>query len=85
MIGPSVTIYLQECKSPVMLPVEQAVETALSVLRSTTTADVFYRQHAWDAVRSYLVASINLDDDEQTQTYLFTHPKFVDLLKCFYH
>jgi len=77
MIGPSVTVYLLECKSPVMLPVEQAVDTALSVLRSTTTAELFYRQHAWDTVRSYLVASINLDDDEHMQMYFFTHPRFV--------
>ena len=79
MIGPSVTVYLQECKSPVLLPVEQAVETALSALRSTTTAELFYRQHAWDTVRSYLVASINLEDDEHMQTYFFTHPRFADL------
>jgi len=77
MIGLSVTVYLQECKSPVMLPVEQTVDTALSVLRSTTTVELFYRQHAWDAVRSYLVASINLNDDEHMQTYFFTHPRYV--------
>lgn len=63
-----------------MLPTEQAIETALSVLRSTTSAELFYRQHAWDAVRCYLVASVSLDDDEQLQTYFFTHPRCVDCL-----
>jgi len=81
MIGPSVTVYLQECKSPIMLPTEQAIETALSVLRSTTSAELFYRQHAWDAVRCYLVASVSLDDDEQLQTYFFTHPRSADCLR----
>ena len=84
MIGPSVTVYLQECKSPVMLPVEQAIETALIVLRSTTTVEMFYRQHAWKMVRSYLVASVNLEDDEHLQTYFFTHPRSPHLLRyCF--
>jgi len=80
MIGPSVTVYLQECKSPIMLPVEQAMDTALGVLRAAATTELFYRQHAWDAVRCYLVASISLDDDEQMQTYFFTHPRSVMLL-----
>jgi len=80
MIGPSVTVYLQECKSPVMLPVEQTMDTALVVLRAAATTELFYRQHAWDAVRCYLVASVNLDDDEQMQTCFFTHPRCVRLL-----
>jgi len=63
-----------------MLPVEQTVETALAVLRATSTAELFYRQHAWDAVRCYLVASINLDDGEQMQTYFFTHSRSAGLL-----
>ena len=75
MIGPSVTVYLHDCKSPILLPVEQTVDTALSVLRATTSADLFYRQNAWNAVRCYLVASINFDDDEPMQTFFFTHPR----------
>jgi len=59
-----------------MLPAEQVIETALSVLRLTTSVELFYRQHAWDAVRCYLVASVSLGDDEQMQTYFFTHPRF---------
>jgi len=31
MIGPSMTVYLQECKSPIVLPVEQSIDTALSL------------------------------------------------------
>ena len=80
IIGPSMTIYLQECKSPIMLPVEQSIDTALGVLRTAATTEPFYRQHAWDAVRCYLVASVNLDDDEHMQTYFFTHPRSVALL-----
>jgi len=80
MMGPSVTFYLQECKPPVVLPVEHAVDTALGVLRSTTTTELFYREHAWDTVRSYLVASVSLEDDEQMQMYFFRHPTYGSLL-----
>ena len=53
-----------------MLPVENAVETALTVLKSSTT-DTFYRQNAWDLIRTFLVASISLDDDQQKMKSLF--------------
>ena len=55
----------------------QAVETALNALKSSNT-EAFYRKQAWEVIKGFLVSTMNLDDDKQTLTHLFTHPSFTD-------
>ena len=71
-VGPCVTVYFQDCKTPVQLPSEKSIEVALTALKSSST-DTYYRKHAWEVIKCYLVATMNLDDDKQALTHLFTH------------
>jgi len=73
-IGPCMTIYLQDCKTPVMLPVESSIEAAFNVLKSPSV-ETFYRQSAWDLIRCFLIACISLEDDLQKMNYLFCNAR----------
>jgi transformation/transcription domain-associated protein len=53
-----------------MLPVESAIDVAFNVFKSPT-AEAFYRQSAWELIRCFLIASMNLDDDFQKLNHLF--------------
>lgn len=70
--GPCLTIYFQDSKMPISLPVERSIEVALNSLKSSST-EAFYRRQAWEVIKCYLVATIQLDDDKHKLTHLFTH------------
>ncbi|XP_064648217.1 transformation/transcription domain-associated protein-like isoform X2 [Lineus longissimus] len=76
-VGPCVTIYFQDCKTPISLPVEKAIETALNALKSSST-ESFYRKQSWEVIKCYLVSVMNLDDEKSTLVQLFMHPSFQD-------
>lgn len=74
--GPCVSIIFQDTKTAVSLPVERAVETALNALKASNT-EAFYRKQSWEVIKGFLVASLNLDDEKKSLTYLFTHARYV--------
>ncbi|CAH1788418.1 unnamed protein product [Owenia fusiformis] len=76
-VGPCITVYFQDVKTPISLPVEKSIEVALGALKSSST-EAFYRKQAWDMIRCYLVSMMNLEDDKQALTQLFTHPSFTE-------
>ncbi|XP_014681160.1 PREDICTED: transformation/transcription domain-associated protein-like [Priapulus caudatus] len=75
--GPCVTVYFQEMKTPITLPVERAIAAALSALKSGTT-ESYYRKQSWEVIKCFLVSAINLDDEKHTLQQLFSHPSFVE-------
>lgn len=74
-VGPCISIYYQDCKLPIALPVEKAIDEALAALKCSTT-DTYYRRQAWDLIRHFLVSVMNLEDDKPTLDNLFNHPSF---------
>ncbi|XP_052224459.1 transformation/transcription domain-associated protein-like isoform X9 [Dreissena polymorpha] len=76
-VGPCISIYFQDCKQPVSLPVERAIDSALAALKSSTT-DTYYRKQAWELIRCFLVSVMNLEDEKSTLDNLFTHPSFTE-------
>ncbi|XP_076072619.1 transformation/transcription domain-associated protein-like isoform X5 [Mytilus galloprovincialis] len=75
--GPCITIYFQDSKTPITLPVEKAIDAALTALKCSTTEN-FVRRQAWELIKCFLVSVMNLEDDKQTLTYLFTHTSFTE-------
>ncbi|XP_017462467.1 PREDICTED: transcription-associated protein 1 [Rhagoletis zephyria] len=73
----AVVTYFQDHDKPIDFPVEKAIETAFTALSSNTT-DAFYRRQSWEAIRCFIAASINLDDDKYTLQKLFTHNSFTE-------
>ena len=73
-VGPCINVYCQDTKTPLGLPVERAVETALNALKASNT-EGFYRKQAWEVIKGFLVASLNHDDEKKSLTYLFTHTR----------
>ena len=55
----------------------QSVECALQALKATNT-DMFYRKHAWQLIKCFLVSAVNLDDDKTTLSHLLVHHNFHD-------
>ncbi|XP_060086157.1 transformation/transcription domain-associated protein-like [Ylistrum balloti] len=76
-VGPCITIYFQDVKTPITLPVEKAIDAALTTLKCSTS-DNFARRQAWELIKCFLVSVMNLEDDKQTLTNLFTHPSFTE-------
>ena len=77
--GPKFTIYFQEQPGgPIELPVKKVIETAFNALKSSSTEPGFYRKQCWEVIKSYLVASLQLDDDKSTLLKLLAHPSFRD-------
>lgn len=76
-LAPSLVIYFDEYPDSVDLPVQKVIETALTTLK-TSTSDPFYRRQAWEVIRDFLVASIQLDDSKFSLLTLFSHPSFHD-------
>ncbi|KAK6165821.1 hypothetical protein SNE40_022660 [Patella caerulea] len=76
-VGPCITIHFQDSKTALSLPVEKAIDAALTSLKSSST-DTFSRRQAWELIRCFLVSVMNLEDDKQLMTHLFTHPSFVE-------
>lgn len=74
--GPCFTIYFPEHKDPISLPVKKVIETAFNALKSSSTEPGFYRKQCWEVIKSYLVASLQLDDDKSTLLKLLAHPSF---------
>lgn len=60
-----------------ILSLLQSVECALQTLKSSS-ADMFYRKHAWNLIKCFLVSAVNLDDDKVTLTHLLLHHTFQD-------
>lgn len=73
-VGPCITIYFQDCKQPISLPVEKAIDAALTALKCSST-DTYYRRQAWELIKCFLVSVMNLEDDKATLDNLFTHPR----------
>ena len=59
---------------PISLPVEKAIDAALTALKSSTT-DTYVRRQAWELIRCFLVSVMNLEDDKATLDNLFNHPR----------
>jgi transformation/transcription domain-associated protein len=76
-VGPCVTVYFNDCKTPISLPVERTVETALNALKASNI-ETFYRKQSWEVIKCFLVATLNLNDDKKMLAHLFTHPNFVE-------
>ncbi|XP_065923524.1 transformation/transcription domain-associated protein isoform X7 [Magallana gigas] len=76
-VGPCITIYFQDCKTPITKPVEKAVDFALTTLKCSTT-DNFARRQAWELIKCFLVSVMNLEDEKLTLTNLFTHTSFTE-------
>ncbi len=70
--GPSVAVQFKDTKTPVSLPVEKAIDVAFDALKSSNT-EAYYRRQAWEVIKCYLVATMNLEDDKQTLMHLFNH------------
>ncbi|KAJ8314001.1 hypothetical protein KUTeg_008562 [Tegillarca granosa] len=75
--GPCITVYFQDCKTPVSMPVEKAIDAALTALKCSTT-DNYVRRQAWELIKCFLVSVMNLEDDKQSLSYLFSHPRLVN-------
>lgn len=74
--GPKFTIFFAEHKDPIELPVKKVIETAFNALKSSSTEPGFYRKQCWEVIKSYLVASLQLDDDKATLLKLLSHSSF---------
>ena len=74
--GPCFTIYFPEHRDPIALPVKKVIETAFNALKSSSTEPGFYRKQCWEVIKSYLVASLQLDEEKSTLLKLLTHPLF---------
>ena len=57
-----------------VLIILQAIDAALTALKCSTTEN-FVRRQAWELIKCFLVSVMNLEDDKQTLTYLFTHTR----------
>ncbi|XP_053373271.1 transformation/transcription domain-associated protein-like isoform X1 [Mercenaria mercenaria] len=76
-VGPCISIYFQDCKTPISLPVEKAIDAALTALKCSST-DTYYRRQAWELIKCFLVSVMNLEDDKPTLDNLFNHPSFAE-------
>ena len=74
--GPCLTINFPEHREPIALPVKKVIETAFNALKSSSTEPGFNRKQCWEVIKSYLVASLQLDEDKSTLLKLLTHPMF---------
>ena len=74
--GPCFTINFPEHREAVALPVKKVIETAFNALKSSSTEPGFYRKQCWEVIKSYLVASLQLDEERGTLLKLLTHPMF---------
>ncbi|XP_023232044.1 transformation/transcription domain-associated protein-like [Centruroides sculpturatus] len=81
-VGPCITVYFQEQKNPIALPVDKIVETAFNALKSSTT-DPFYRKQCWEVIKGFLVANIQQDDNRHNMQQLFSHPRICILQLVF--
>ncbi|XP_052799623.1 transformation/transcription domain-associated protein-like isoform X2 [Mya arenaria] len=76
-VGPCISIYFPDCKQPISLPVEKAIDAALTALKCSST-DTYYRRQAWELIKCFLVSVMNLEDDKPTLDNLFNHPSFIE-------
>ena len=74
--GPALTVVFPDHKQPISLPVKHIIETAFNALKSSTTEPGFYRKQCWEAIRCYLVCSLQHEPDRQQTSKLLSHPKF---------
>ncbi|KAJ7305883.1 hypothetical protein JRQ81_010249, partial [Phrynocephalus forsythii] len=75
--GPSITAEFSDCKASIQLPMEKAIETALDCLKSANT-EPYYRRQAWEVIKCFLVAMMNLDDNKHALYQLLAHPNFTE-------
>jgi len=74
---PCIVAAFPECRIVVALPVSKVIETAFNAMKSSST-DPFYRRQAWDAVKCYLIASLNLEDDKAMLGRFLMQPTFTE-------
>ncbi|XP_070565955.1 transformation/transcription domain-associated protein-like isoform X2 [Ptychodera flava] len=74
-VGPCIVVCFQDCKTPVALPVQKVIETALNSLKSAST-DAYYRRQAWEVVKGFIVSALNRDDDKYTMHKILSHHSF---------
>ena len=72
---PTIDVSFEDCKGAVALASDRIMEAALQALKSRHT-DVYYARKAWSAVRCFLVASINTEDDKKVLQFMFNHSGF---------
>lgn len=75
-LGPALTIVFPDHKQAISLPVRNIIETAFNALKSSTTEPGFYRKQCWEAIRCYLVCSLQHEPDRQQTYKLLSHSKF---------
>lgn len=73
----SLVVFFDEYPDPVHLPVQKIIETALTTLKKSTS-DPFCRRQAWEVVRDFIIASIQLDENKKNLANLLMHPSFHD-------
>ncbi|XP_065334181.1 transformation/transcription domain-associated protein isoform X2 [Cloeon dipterum] len=74
---PCIVAHFPECKTSIALPVSKIIETALNVIRCNTN-DPFYRKQSWECVKCYIVASLNLDDEQIALGKYLMLPSFTE-------
>ena len=74
--GPALTIVFPDHKQSISLPVGNIIETAFNALKSSTTEPGFYRKQCWEAIRCYLVCSLQHEPDRQQTLKLLSHTSF---------
>lgn len=73
--APTMSLVLEDLKSPISLPVEMIIDTANSSLKISNT-DEYIKAEALEVIKCYLIASMNLDEDVQTVSKIIKHQNF---------
>lgn len=76
-VPPSIVAHFDDLATPIEFPVAKLIETAFNALKQSST-DSYYRRQAWEVIKCYLIASLNLADDKNTLINLFLHHSFQD-------
>ncbi|KAK3867130.1 hypothetical protein Pcinc_027378 [Petrolisthes cinctipes] len=70
-----ISIQFSDHKSAITLPVEKIIETAFTALKTSNT-EPWYRRQCWEAIRCFLIGSMQFDEEKHLVNKLFTHPSF---------
>nr|XP_039255466.1 transformation/transcription domain-associated protein-like [Styela clava] len=74
-LGPCIRVDFLDCKTPVYLPVQQIVESALKCLKSLGT-DTYYRRQSFEVIKCYLICMMNNDVGQIDFSHLIQHSTF---------
>jgi len=76
-VGSSLVIFFDDYPDSVELPIQKIIDSALTTVKASNS-DPFYRKQAWEVIRDFLIASINLDDTKYSLLTLLSHPSFTE-------